>query len=187
MKPLMKLGVGSALLALAGMSNATLLDGKTLNIQYFVPDLSSLVPTVYSGNLVVGPGVELVDPARTNFDASVDFSDTQITVMYHYTDTDYSGSFVGARVNDVLGQINPFTSFTINPSTTALGFNQSRLSFDSDNLFINFAGFSYTAGTQLVLDITATAPVPEPETHALMLLGLGAVGWAARRRNGARR
>ncbi len=29
-------------------------------------------------------------------------------------------------------------------------------------------------------------PVPEPETYALMLAGLGAVGWAARRRKGVR-
>jgi hypothetical protein len=29
----------------------------------------------------------------------------------------------------------------------------------------------------------ATAPVPEPETYALMLAGLGLVGWAARRRD----
>ena len=27
------------------------------------------------------------------------------------------------------------------------------------------------------------APIPEPETYALMLAGLGAIGWAARRRN----
>lgn len=38
-----------------------------------------------------------------------------------------------------------------------------------------------------VVFLVSAAPIPEPETHALMLLGLGAVGWAARRRNGARR
>ena len=29
---------------------------------------------------------------------------------------------------------------------------------------------------------TVAAPVPEPETYALLLAGLGVVGWAARRR-----
>lgn len=37
--------------------------------------------------------------------------------------------------------------------------------------------FGYTPGV--------TAPVPEPETYALMLAGLGVLGWVARRRNKA--
>jgi len=48
---------------------------------------------------------------------------------------------------------------------------------DSSNW--NFGGTgSLPAGT------IAVAAVPEPETYALMLLGLGLVGWAARRRRG---
>ena len=30
------------------------------------------------------------------------------------------------------------------------------------------------------------APIPEPETYALMLAGLGVLGWAARRRQAGR-
>ncbi|MDP2811103.1 MAG: FxDxF family PEP-CTERM protein [Rhodocyclaceae bacterium] len=41
----------------------------------------------------------------------------------------------------------------------------------SQNNEPNFASFAH-----------GTAPVPEPETYALMLAGLGLVGWAARRR-----
>ena len=32
------------------------------------------------------------------------------------------------------------------------------------------------------LGYTAVAAVPEPETYAMMLAGLGLLGWAARRR-----
>jgi len=39
-------------------------------------------------------------------------------------------------------------------------------------------------GTGLVMDdFVFTTPVPEPEAYALMLAGLGLIGWAARRRN----
>lgn len=42
-----------------------------------------------------------------------------------------------------------------------------------------------TGGTQFTMDnltVNATAPVPEPETYALLLAGMGLVGAAARRR-----
>jgi hypothetical protein len=180
MKSLMKFAVGGALLALAGLSNATLLDGKTLRFQYFGPDLASPVSLVYNGDVVVGPGVELVDPTGS-VDASVDFSDTQIKLSFIDSGVEDSGTFVGVRLRDVLGQIDPFTSLSVNPSSTALGFAQSRLSLNENNLFLNLAGFSYTEGTQLLLDINA-APIPEPETYALMLAGLAVLGATVRRR-----
>lgn len=70
--------------------------------------------------------------------------------------------------------------------------------------YINFAGddstvsFSLPTAGQYHLDISGTAlansaysvalvatPVPEPETYALMLAGIGAVGFVARRRKAA--
>jgi hypothetical protein len=179
MKALMKLGVGAALSALAGMSYATLLDGKTLNLLFFSgPDRNTPVDTYSNDNFVVGPGVEF--PPDPFSESSEDFSDTQITLVFTATDSSPSGGFFGDRISDVLGQVGPFTSFTVNPSTTAVGFDQSRLSFDQDTLFINYAGFSFTTGDQLVFDINAP-PVPEPDAYALMLFGLGAVGTVARR------
>ena len=44
--------------------------------------------------------------------------------------------------------------------------------------------FSITTGT-VAFEIAVTNPVPEPETYALMLAGLGAIGFVARRRKNA--
>jgi len=41
------------------------------------------------------------------------------------------------------------------------------------------SGFRITQGRG---SVNFTAPIPEPETYALLLAGLGAVGWVARRR-----
>jgi len=182
MKSLMKLGVGGALLALAGMSNAALLDGKTLNDLYFSgPDKNTPVETYFNGNFVVGPGFELLPDLSIGADAALDVSDTQITLVFAASFAGGGSVGVFDRISDVFGQVRPFTSFTVNPSTTVVGFDQSRLSFDENNLFIDYTGLSYTTGQKLVFDVAAV-PVPEPETYALMLAGLAAVGAVARRR-----
>jgi hypothetical protein len=58
-------------------------------------------------------------------------------------------------------------SFTANSATTTLRFT------NTENANLHFA---YVDG------VSVTAAVPEPETYALMLAGLGLVGFAARRR-----
>lgn len=64
---------------------------------------------------------------------------------------------------------------------------------DTRNMWVtldNFIFQSFTAGSSVVIDnfsITAdqfSAPIPEPETWALLLAGFGLVGFAARRRRG---
>jgi len=55
------------------------------------------------------------------------------------------------------------------------------ISFTDNQLRLNVAGLSVSAEQQAILDVQ-TAAVPEPETYALMLAGVMAVGFMARRR-----
>jgi len=53
----------------------------------------------------------------------------------------------------------------------------------SGDVRVTFAGGNSTRSYSIDnVVLTATAPVPEPETYAMMLAGLGAVGFMARRR-----
>jgi hypothetical protein len=65
-----------------------------------------------------------------------------------------------------------------------VSFGGLTLASDGDVRVMFSRGSRLFAVDGVSLDITAPAPVPEPETYALMLAGLGAVGFAARRRRG---
>ncbi len=79
-----------------------------------------------------------------------------------------------ASVTAQLSLTNSFTTFTIaNGLNDFVGVTSITLS--------GVSGFSYVALDNINY-VPAIAPIPEPETYALMLGGLALVGWAARRR-----
>lgn len=122
-----------------------------------------------------------------------------------------SGQFSGSDANtDGLLTINELSAFTYTPGDPRYGWTAS-LNLASLNNFgtyniaaNNWSADSYVGGdwqTNVYLygvsggspvviaphygvttSVVATAPVPEPETYAMMLAGLGALGWMGRRR-----
>lgn len=88
-----------------------------------------------------------------------------------------TGAFTGLDVSS--------TGASFASLTAPNALSSSFYSIDLDNgpaTLIGSFGFFGGAGSR-VIDITAvTAPIPEPETYALMLMGLVGVSWVARRR-----
>lgn len=109
----------------------------------------------------------------------------------------YNFSFVGlqAGLYEILGSFSG-TNFTMNSAT----FNGQSLSTTTSGPF-SFGSFTYNGTSPFVLSITgvratngnasitgslsAVSPVPEPESIAMMLAGLGVIGAVVRRRNRA--
>ena len=106
---------------------------------------------------------------------------------YTFSLTDPGMVFGGAFSNFISGfQVElfseGFTSFGVDTNPTD-GFSFEGLGAGSYAL--QFAGFSTSpVGVYGGTVLAATAPIPEPETYAMLLAGLLFVGFVARRRQG---
>ena len=174
--------VAAATLCVAGGANA-MLAGETLNYQYYFPNTGSAYGGAQNGPFVVGAGAEIVQN-MVDGHGNLDVSDTQIHVLFT-RDVQFSpGAFNGFILSDSLSSIDAFSSVTINAGTTLSGFGAGNLSFDADSISVHWESLAFSAGQQLILDVNVVA-VPEPETYAMMLAGLGALAYVARRRKAA--
>lgn len=109
-------------------------------------------------------------------DVSATASSTAVSNLYasSYAQVGFSQSFNGAYVGSY-GYMNAYTGFgyaEANPSVSAT----------LSGSYANFGANAVSLYSSAYASSSVQAPIPEPETYALMMLGLGLVGWATKRR-----
>ncbi len=172
----------------ASIANAGIFDGQTVNYQYYFPDLSTPYAEAANGNYLVDSSVEVADVVDGH--STIDFGSDGFVISFTDSSSFSSETFNCFVISDISSTLNPFSSFSLVSNTSVMG--TPTLRFDSDHLYVNWEGFSFTSGN-LVFSVTSFADndnivtdtisaVPEPETYAMLLAGLGLVGFTVRRK-----
>jgi hypothetical protein len=140
---------------------ANLLTGDTIRTWELYPDLS----TIYAGPIdVVDPGSVLGFPGFAPI-ADITFSDANITITMTRDATAYTSAFNGFRFFDVTEA--PFGSVSLDSATDVPGIDASRVTFDAQDIYVNFSGITYGTGQEVSLDLRA---VPEPGSFLMLLV-----------------
>ncbi len=180
-------GIAAALsVSPSALADSGSLLGHTLTFERLYPDTSTLylgggpavvttvatagTADVVSWGLSTGGGLIFWDPEAHTI--TFDFQGSGycgINLGLGCTSTD---TIDGFRLTD---NTVPFASV----SYTSTGPMLFQVSLVAGQILVNVDGFGTDVGTDLTLTVTS---VPEPETYAMLLAGLGLLGFVARRR-----
>lgn len=144
------------------------LDLLTMRVQVTFADLVGNVTASHIHCCTVTPGAANV-PVATQTPSFTGFPTGVKAGTYDHTfDMSLASSYSAGFISNHGG-------------TVGSAFNDLVAGLDSGNAYLNVHTSSFPGGEIRALLV----PVPEPETYALMLGGLGVLAWAARRRSAA--
>jgi hypothetical protein len=169
------LAAALALVCAVPAQASPLLLGQTVQYQYLFPCITCNYSSASNGNYVVGAGVEVSNIVDSR--GTLDISDRNLYFDFVSGGSFTSSAFNGFRITDIFGVIPSFTGVTINAATNMVGLNASRITFDDNNIWVNWTDLAFNANTVVSLDIEGGGGnmVPDPGS-SLLLLGLGLAG-----------
>lgn len=169
MQPSSLLMAVTAILCAAMPARSGVLDGQTVNLTYFTPNLST--PFADGGTFTVPHAFNGFEFGQIN----VDVADANILVTFNGP---FSFTCCRAYNGWVLTDETsaPIASVTIDPSTNVTGF---MFSFDASHVYVNWPGLQGDSSSVISLDVAAA---PEPHTALISGLGLVALSLLLRRK-----
>ncbi len=156
-------------------------DGATIGFQYLFPNTGTIDED--DGSFSVVPGPEGSYSGVFVYDVSAN----QIVLnAFGFEGSFTTSTFNGPRFYDFGLDDLDLTGVSVNPASNMFGLSNANLTWDGDNIFLNWQGLSFNSETQVILDLqfNGEQSVPEASTWAAGGALAAVVGgmWFRRRR-----
>jgi hypothetical protein len=138
-------------------------------------------------------GASFFDPLNTSF-RYFDIRVTDNQIVFDFQNTGFwTNSPVSLNAGGLFLESGPLLSFvgadaiqtvSIDPGSNLTGLTPSNITYDGSRVAVNWNGYAFDSTTQVALNLTFAAPVPEPSTAALTAVALAGIvlGTRGRRR-----
>ena len=163
----------AALLAFSAVGAHASLVGDTVEGSYYYPDTSTFFEDM---------GTSVISASGTQFTSDplvLTVTGDTITANFANAGFWFAADFNGFELANLSKN---FGAITLNSMSNMVGFTNANFSASGNLLTVNWQGLSFTQSTQVIFNVAALAPVPEPETYAMLLAGMGVIGAVARRK-----
>ena len=161
------------------------LTGKTIDVNWLFPDAAHSVAEQF---VTVGAGAEIQCAGGTvgtglctQFvdGASIDLGANTLSLSIDSGSSSWTNPTFNGYSFSGLAAGGTWTGYSL--ATDFAGLDASRITFAGDEVTVNMTGITPIAGQHFTITLLTSA-VPEPDSLALLLAGLGGIACVARRR-----
>jgi len=202
LKKCLGLTAACSLLTLGATAHAAnnTFDGSMFSVDYGVSNsgTSSIFPLSHADATGSASAVEIANLAGWQIDSAGSTLSLTWNKAEQFMNSG-SPSFIGFKISDTGNQLTDITGVSVTNTTyvpntygnLVEGFQPSQVTFDGNNIYVNLntamwhevpmasMGDPYRDKISLSVNL---APIPEPETYAMLLAGLGLMTTIVRRR-----
>ncbi|MFC7688406.1 Ig-like domain-containing protein [Paeniroseomonas aquatica] len=144
---------GTVGVALSGVTDVVPgFEGKTIGYTYLFPAISDAYGNT-ARDVTVGAGIELASINPDSNIGSMDISNDHVLVTFNNPVGWNAASFNGFRLADKFGTVSDIAGVTLLQNGNNAGLDATDISFDANNIYLNWQGLQFQAGAQVELGI----------------------------------
>lgn len=127
-------------------------EGKTIGYTYLFPTISGVYGNT-ARDVTVGAGVEIASINPDSNIGSMDISNDHVLITFNNAVSWNPTAFNGFRLSDKFGTVSDIAGVTLLQNGNNSGLDATDISFDANNIYLNWQGLTFQAGGHVELGV----------------------------------